>query len=330
MAFSRDLTVAVVPALSRRLGRRLRVWEALAATGVRSLRMISEASGISEVLLTDLHPQALEVARTNAERIAPGRAEVRSHDARLVPSGGPFDLVDLDPYGTPAPFMEAALSALAPDGVLAVTATDMAVLAGPEREACEARYAARPLRNYLCREAGLRILIAYTARLARAKGRRVVPLLSYVHDHYVRTFLQLAPGDGRAEDPIATLPFPDYSGPPLSAQARGGPLWIGALQDLEFVSSLSPSDTSEDVRGLRTFLEVLQREATVDRLFYYEMGQVAKALHLESAPKREAALEAIRAAGWKAERTHVTPSGWRTDAPPSAVAQVLSGLAAPR
>jgi tRNA (guanine26-N2/guanine27-N2)-dimethyltransferase len=45
-----------------------------------------------------------------------------------------YDAIDLDPYGTPAHFLDSALQAVAEGGLLAVTATDMAVLCGNSGE----------------------------------------------------------------------------------------------------------------------------------------------------------------------------------------------------
>jgi len=40
------------------------------------------------------------------------------------------DVIDLDPYGTAAPFIDSAVQAVADGGLLCVTCTDLAVLAG--------------------------------------------------------------------------------------------------------------------------------------------------------------------------------------------------------
>jgi len=42
------------------------------------------------------------------------------------------DVVDLDPYGTAAPFIDAAVNCIADGGLLCVTCTDLAVLAGTQ------------------------------------------------------------------------------------------------------------------------------------------------------------------------------------------------------
>ena len=41
-----------------------------------------------------------------------------------------FDVIDLDPYGTAAPFLDSAVQAVKDGGLLCVTCTDMGVLAG--------------------------------------------------------------------------------------------------------------------------------------------------------------------------------------------------------
>jgi tRNA G26 N,N-dimethylase Trm1 len=58
------------------------------------------------------------------------------------------DVVDLDPYGTATPFIDAAIQAIASDGLLCVTCTDMSVLAGigyPEK--CFANYGGSPVKQ---------------------------------------------------------------------------------------------------------------------------------------------------------------------------------------
>lgn len=48
-----------------------------------------------------------------------------------------FTAVDLDPYGGPNKFLDGAIQSVEEGGLLLVTATDMAVLAGNTPEACK-------------------------------------------------------------------------------------------------------------------------------------------------------------------------------------------------
>ena len=87
-----------------------------------------------------------------------------------------FHVIDLDPYGSPTPFLDSAVQvfelnhsnifvstclfqAVAEGGLLCVTATDMAVLAGNSPETCHAKYGAVSLKTKSCHEFALRILL---------------------------------------------------------------------------------------------------------------------------------------------------------------------------
>lgn len=50
--------------------------------------------------------------------------------AGSAPGGGGWDFIDVDPFGSCLPFLEAAVAGVNDGGVLAVAATDLAVLCG--------------------------------------------------------------------------------------------------------------------------------------------------------------------------------------------------------
>lgn len=63
-----------------------------------------------------------------------------------------FDVIDLDPYGCPNKFLDGAVQSIKDGGLLLVTATDMAVLAGNTPEACFVKYGSVPLKTKACHE----------------------------------------------------------------------------------------------------------------------------------------------------------------------------------
>lgn len=70
-----------------------------------------------------------------------------------------FDAIDLDPYGCPTTFLDSAVQCVTDGGLLMITATDMAVLAGNSPETCYLKYGAISLRTKACHEMALRILL---------------------------------------------------------------------------------------------------------------------------------------------------------------------------
>ena len=283
-----------------------------AATGVRGLRLVHEAGPFDEFTLTETQAVAFGLLEQNA-RAVPG-ARALPHDAREVRGPEGFDYVDLDPYGAPVPFVPSALAAIRPGGVLAVTATDMMVLAGAQPGVCRARYGANPVRGRLGPEGGLRILLAYLAVEARRRYRQLRPRLGYVGEHHVRAYVSVL-DEGTGPDPVGPIDPARWEGPPLGVGGPFGPRWLGPLFDPELVRTLSVPPTAVRPRELEGLLDRLREEAPVDVPFYYEANSLARALRLAQPPAVAPFLASIRAQGYRAGRTHARPGGFRSDAP---------------
>ncbi|HEV2317224.1 MAG TPA: hypothetical protein VGV89_06585 [Thermoplasmata archaeon] len=328
MALDRDLGVAVLSAWGSGRGRPGRGWEMLAATGARGLRLRNETEALGELHLTEWNPEASEVLRSNAAGLSLAGVSVEAADARKVPAAAPYDYVDLDPFGTPVPFLDAALTALAPEGLLAVTATDMPVLAGVQPGACNRRYGADPLRGRLASEAGLRILLAHVVGRAAEKGIQLRPVLSYVLDHHVRMYLR------RREEPVAPpieqVPSPRCASPPLPGGGPYGPLWVGPLFEQGFVARLRTPTSAELPEALDTLLQRFRGESLVDVPFYYEPNRLAHATAVPEPPGLEALFREISARGFRVARCHVQPSAFRTDAPYPELESIVRQLAGAR
>lgn len=108
------------------------------------------------------------------------------------------DMVDLDPYGTAAPFIDAAIGCIADGGLLAVTCTDLAVLAGSNYpEKCFSNYGGVCTHAEYSHEVALRLVLYSLSQAAARYGRTITPLLSFSIDFYVRLFVRV---DTRAVD----------------------------------------------------------------------------------------------------------------------------------
>jgi len=327
MAADRDLAVAFVRAWRPGIARELSGWEVTAATGIRGLRLLGESGAFATFAFTEANDAAYAVLVRNTEHVT-GAVALQA-DGRDPPTAGPFDYVDVDPYGSPVPFVPAALATVRTGGVAAVTATDMMVLAGAQPSATLRRYGARPIRGRLGPESGLRILLMYLSRAARLRGRRVRPLLSYVREHYVRTYVELAlPGDG--VDPVGTIDPRAWDGPSVGSNGPYGPLWLGPLCDPALVARLTTPDSAARPREVTEFIARLAGETAVDRPFYFEPNTIASTLGLSAPPSPDELVSALVAHGFRAARTHVRPEGVRTDAPRSAVERVARMLAEAR
>lgn len=103
-----------------------------------------------------------------------------------------FDVVDLDPYGTASPFLDAAVQSVTDGGLLCVTCTDLAVLAGhnyPEK--CWSLYGGVSIKAEYSHEAALRLVLHAIASAAGKYGRYIQPMLSLSIDFYLRVFVRV-------------------------------------------------------------------------------------------------------------------------------------------
>ena len=100
-------------------------------------------------------------------------------------------VVDIDPYGTAAPYLEAAMHAVDEGGLLCVTCTDMPVLCGIYPETCFAKYSSLSIRAEYCHELALRIVLSALHAHAARFGRVIHPLLALSVDFYVRLFVRV-------------------------------------------------------------------------------------------------------------------------------------------
>jgi len=99
----------------------------------------------------------------------------------------------LDPYGTAAPFIDAAVQCVSDGGLLCVTCTDMSVLATnnyPEK--CYSNYGGIPVKAEYCHEAALRLVLHTISTSAGRYGRYIHPLVSLSIDFYVRLFVRIS------------------------------------------------------------------------------------------------------------------------------------------
>lgn len=132
--------------------------DALSATGLRSIRYAKEIAGVQRIVANDISKQAVESIKKNIKDNNVGDLVVANHaDAMsfMYSSTLPdkrFNVIDLDPYGCPTRFLDGAVQSLSEGGLLLVTATDMAVLAGNTPESCYVKYGSLPLKTKACHE----------------------------------------------------------------------------------------------------------------------------------------------------------------------------------
>lgn len=202
--FNRDLSIAVISTylktfMSTRKNGVPMIFEGLAATGLRSIRYLKEIPEV-KVIANDIDPDAVEVINRNIflncmdDVTLQSRIQTTVGDAIFVMhdlkrQGIALDIIDLDPYGSAAPFLDAAVQTVSNGGLLCVTCTDLAVLCAGHPETCFSKYGGLPIKGDVCHEGALRLVLNALDSSASRYKRTIIPLMSCSIDFYVRLFV---------------------------------------------------------------------------------------------------------------------------------------------
>ncbi|KAF2007124.1 TRM-domain-containing protein [Amniculicola lignicola CBS 123094] len=173
------------------------ILDALSATGLRALRYAQEMPFTTHVVANDMSNKATAAIALNIQhnklekKITATTGNAIAHMYSFCDKKG-YDVIDLDPYGTAAPFLDAAVQAIADEGLLCVTCTDSAIFASHGYlEKTYSQYGGLPLKGEPCHEGGLRLLLHAVASSAARYGMAIEPLLSLSIDYYIRVFIRV-------------------------------------------------------------------------------------------------------------------------------------------
>ncbi|KAL2158908.1 hypothetical protein VTH06DRAFT_2938 [Thermothelomyces fergusii] len=189
------------------------ILDALSASGLRALRYAREIPFATSVTANDILRSAADAIERNAvhnrlrDKINISVDDATAHMYSIVVKElrrtsvargkpGPsekYDVIDLDPYGTAAPFLDAAVQAVRDDGgLLCVTCTDSGVWASngyPEK--CYSLYGGVPVKGWYSHEVGIRLILHAIETAAAKYGLAMEPLLSLSVDFYCRVFVRI-------------------------------------------------------------------------------------------------------------------------------------------
>ncbi|KAJ9683053.1 hypothetical protein PVL29_018865 [Vitis rotundifolia] len=343
-----------------------RVLEALSASGLRALRYAREVEGVGQVVALDNDKVSVEACRRNIKfngSVASSKVDSQLADARVYMLTHPkeFDVVDLDPYGSPSVFLDSAVQCVADGGMLMCTATDMAVLCGGNGEACYSKYGSYPLRGKYCHEMALRILLASIESHANRYKRYIVPVLSVQMDFYVRVFVRIYTSAsamkstplklsyvyqctscdsfhlqpiGRTVSKNNSVRYLPGFGPVVPQECSncgkkfnmGGPIWSAPIHDQEWVTSILA-----DVKSMKDRYPAYNRISAVLTTISEELPDVPLFLSLHNlcatlkctSPSAVIFRSAVLNAGYRISGTHVNPLGMKSDAPMDVIWDIM-------
>ncbi|KAF4615436.1 hypothetical protein D9613_003092 [Agrocybe pediades] len=282
------------------------ILEALSATGLRSIRYAKEIPLVKYVIANDLSAGAVEAMKRNIsingfeEFDASSAASKGANPKQMVhinegdachrEEKNQVDVVDLDPYGTAAPFIDAAIQCVNNGGLLCVTCTDLSVLATtnyPEK----------------CKNSTFYICSTCQTHYEQPLGRVITKTSANGNNNYI--FKTQA-------GPLIPSKCPECE----STLHVAGPMWSGPLHNNDFVGKVlthvGENEKNYNTSGrMKGMLTVAKEE--LENPFYFTPSKVASFFHCET-PSLDDVASALLNAGHKVSRSHACAGSLKTDA----------------
>lgn len=372
MELNRDISILALQTFQEEIEKEINICDVFGGSGIRAIRYKKEIDGVGEVFVNDISSLAVEQSKDNA-LINNVEIEIHQKEANIMlrENRGIFDVIDIDPFGTPSYFIDSASYSLKKDSLLCVTATDTSALCGTYKEPCIRKYNAKPYKSEYCHENGIRILAGFVA-LTLAKYKKYIEgiKLSHSSEHYMRLYLKINKGSAATDESLAenighiihckkclyrkaitglASPIPEIC--PICGEKLviAGPLWIGKLQDHDFIANMiskldednsNNSNLDEDnfnnsklnednsnnskldenksnKKQLNTEKKVLKLlnsclEESDAPITFYDIHVICRNLKI-SAPKLDKVIDSLKKEGFLAVKTHFSPIGIKSD-----------------
>jgi tRNA (guanine26-N2/guanine27-N2)-dimethyltransferase len=352
MELNRDVAVLALQAYQKMVKRQLSVCEPLASCGIRGVRFAVEVQNTREIIMNDIRSEAAQIASYNACLNGVTRKTViENKDANLLLSehAAPhkrFDAIDLDPFGSPVPFIDSAVRAIRNHGLLALTATDMAPLCGVHPKACIRKYGGKPLRTEYCHELAIRLLAGCLATAAAKHGIGLQVVFSHSAEHYARLYVIMDYGAGTADRSLKSMGYMlhcfecfhreglkglsalGHSGRCSECDSKlsvGGPLWLGEIHNKGFCQLMEKEAERKKLRNSKRIKKMLtlaenEPEASIG---YYVVDRLSDALNLP-VPSAKNMLKTLKEEGFTACLTRFNPKGIRSNASAEKIKDLLT------
>lgn len=342
--FVRDVSMVCYNAYAATCGDELVFADSLSGCGARGIRVANE-SGRFNVVLNDISYTSIELAKKSAslnqvtDRCKFSVKEVCAFlSSREETSGARFDAVDLDPFGTPSPFIDCALRSMKDGGLLSVSATDSGVLCGVYPRVALRKYQGLPLRSEYSHEVGLRLIFGLLSLTAMRLELSIEPLFCHHDMHYFRVYSKVLVGNRNSRENGHNIGYIGHcfrcgfrkliARDELSKRAEidskcpdclnlsmsfAGPLWTGKIQSGPFL------EECRKISKLSLFDDELELAT------YYDLSAIADQMGVRT-PRINDVISKLNSVGRNASRTRLNPRALRTDAPQNEIRSILKEL----
>jgi len=314
--------------------------EGLSGMGARGLRVSKELDNIDQVVVNDLNPKALELTKksavlNNLQNFQVSENEVCRFLSSFSKKGNRGTIVDIDPFGSPAKYIDCGIRATMHGGLLSTTATDLQVLHGLFPHACKRRYGGLPIKTEYANEIAIRLILGCIRMVAARLDIEITPLFVESDFHYYRTYVRILNRPDQNENLGYILHCKSCENRKMISEQQNfcdlcngnielaGPLWIGRLFEKRFVESMINQISSHTVdKNCEKVISKCVLESDLPGT-YFTLDEIASKMKI-SPLKLDSAIFKLREKGFLSSPTSLNPTGFRTNARIDEIIDVFS------
>lgn len=330
----------------------IRILTAMSATGLRGIRYLKEMDN-AQLFLNDICPKAVETIKKNLElngfpeyRTVGREDDIRTQNERINVLlsdcsvlmnryHGFFDVIDIDPFGSCAGFVNDAFRAVKHNGLICFTCTDKAVLCSNEKK-CYIRYSTHIKRIYSKNETPVRTLLSYISREFSKYDASIVPILGLSVDFYVRVIVRVVKNNGKSVLADNSHVFicdclnkrVQNFGSRLDSTCDVcggtmrlcGPFWNKSSYDKPTIQKIIARTSGGGNERMLGILRLMLQE--IDEMFYYELPRLCSKTKINSCKLREL-MNGLANAGFSVSLVHYDNNSIKTNAPLSAINEAM-------
>ena len=359
--FNRDVSILIYRNYIDQSRKNISFVDSMCGLGARGVRVGKEIPQIQKVVFNDFNMLSAQTAKVNTmiNNIYHKSNFCTSEICSFLSTNANFDnratIIDLDPFGTPAPFLDCILRAVENDGMISITATDTAVLQGVYPRVCYRKYYGIPLRTSYSLEIGTRLLLSCTALVASRHDLYIHPIFAHSYRNYIRIYCKVSKSNYLANKISDKLGYvlhcfecgyrglmkknPSEIECPLCQKKMrlGGPLWISHIFNKNLIFKILAENLETEARmiqksnivkqnknPIKRFFEIALRE--LDHIpFHYNSDEFGKFMKNSTHPLPKI-IDKLILDGYDASPTLFSSTGFKTEACLREIKSSLSNL----
>ncbi|MCA9459279.1 MAG: hypothetical protein KC550_01895 [Nanoarchaeota archaeon] len=331
MKLNRDLSLLVMKTYFNN-SKPIKFCDPMSASGIRELRFLKTIPETFEkITMGDISDTAITNVKKNAKtnKISLKKIELKTQNAINTIAQNYYHVIELDPFGSPLPYIDIACQRIKHEGILSITATDTASLCGTYPKKTLRKYGIKIIKTFCFEELGLRNLIAYCQRQGAKYDKNLIPVISYSQDHYYKIFFKIEDSRKTSLETIKKLKYINYNKETQDIEMQEyetkesiGKTYIGELNDKEFLKQIKTNlNLIQDSKKITKLIEKLEEE--IDQLGYYNPHKLQKQFKIGSEAKFETIENKLKEKGFKVSRPHNNRLGIKTNAKAKDIIKIL-------